>query len=62
VAVTHGLSVTPAAKDVIVTLTNNPTNNVRHWVSATSSTTFTVTTSGDPGASGLSFGWQAVVL
>jgi len=61
-AVTHGLSLTPALKDIIVTLTNNPTNNVRHWVSAVSATTFTVTTSADPGASGLSFAWQAQVL
>jgi len=61
-AVTHGLSLTPALKDIVITLTNNPTVNVRHWVSAVGATTFTVTTSADPGASGLAFAWQAQVL
>jgi len=62
VNVTHSLSPTPATSDITITPTNNPTNNVRHWVSAVSSTTFTLSTSGDPGASGLSFSWRGVVL
>lgn len=67
VNVTHGLNATLAAlaplalKHIVVTPTNNPTNNVRYWVSAVSSTQFTVTTSGDPGASGLGFAWQVRV-
>jgi hypothetical protein len=58
-AVTHGLGGTPPISAIAIQLTNNPTSNVRHWVSATSSTTFTVSTSADPGASGLAFAWQA---
>lgn len=52
-----GISFT--VKHVTITLTNNPTNNVRHWVSAVSSTQITVSTSADPGAGGLTFAWQA---
>jgi hypothetical protein len=62
VAVTHGLSVTPALSDIKVTPTNDPTTTVRWWVSAVSATTFTITTSGNPGASGATFAWQAQVL
>jgi hypothetical protein len=56
--VTHGLNSTPSCAQVLIMLTNNPTNNVRHWCSTTSSTTFTITTSGDPGAGGLTFDWS----
>jgi len=59
IAVTHNLAMTPSAQQIQITPTNNPTNNVRHWVSAVSSTTFTVSSSGDPGASGLAFAWFA---
>jgi hypothetical protein len=59
--VTHSLSLTPAAADIQITPTNFSTNNVRYRVSAVSSTTFTVETSGDPGASGFAFSWAARV-
>jgi len=63
IAVTHGLGGTPALSDIKVTPTNDPTAApVRWWVSAVAATTFTITTNVNPGASGMTFAWQAIVL
>lgn len=61
IAVTHGLARTPALKDISVTPANLPANDVRWYVSAVAATTFTITTSGDPGAGGATFAWSAEV-
>lgn len=63
VAITHGLSVTPAAKDVTITPTNAPSNAPGHiYVDTCTSTQFTVHCSADPGVSTLTFGWHVTVL
>jgi polygalacturonase len=59
---THGLSVTPAAKDLVVNFTENPTNDPGNfWVSGISATQFVVNVRNDPGASNLDFTWRATV-
>jgi hypothetical protein len=62
VVVTHGLSVTPAAKNVYVTPTNSMGNATKFYVSTFTSTQFTITVNTDPGATTATFAWQAVVL
>ena len=58
IAVTHGLAATPAKEDVLIT----PVADVveRYWVSATTSTTFTITLSANAAANRF-FGWRASV-
>ena len=61
--ITHGLGVTPAAKDITITPTNAPTNAPGHiYVDTFTSTQFTVHCTNDPGASTLTFAWHATVL
>ncbi|MDY6966101.1 MAG: right-handed parallel beta-helix repeat-containing protein [Halobacteriota archaeon] len=61
--ITHGLSVTPTAEDISITLKENPTNTPGAiWVDTITSTQFTVNCENDPGASNLDFGWRAIVL
>jgi hypothetical protein len=56
--VTHGLGITPSVNDILITLTNNPTNDPGPiWVSSINSTTFTVNFD-DPGSSGITFSWR----
>lgn len=63
VTVTHGLAATPAAQDLHVTATNNPTNDPGHiWVDTITATQFNINCRTDPGASGLSLAWQAIIL
>jgi len=62
VVVTHGVSKTPALKDISITPNNIPTNAVRWAVTAADATTFTITTSADPGVSGADFAWQVYIL
>lgn len=62
VAVTHGLSVTPALEDILVTPTNNLGAATQLWVSGPTSTQFTVNSDANPGATTATFGWQAQVL
>ena len=63
VAITHGLSVTPAINDISVTLAEDPTNTPGAiWVDTIGAAQFTVNCENDPGASNLDFGWRAVVL
>ena len=58
VAVTHRLGRTPAVNEISLTMTNSPTNDPGYlYVSATSSTTFTVNCRADPGASTATFAW-----
>lgn len=60
--ITHGLSVTPTAKNISITMTENPSNDIGLiWVSAITSTQFTVNVRADPGASNLDFSWHAMV-
>lgn len=58
VAVTHGLGATPSAQQITVTPTSTWGSTTKIWVSATTSTTFTVSVDIAPGAS-LTFGWSA---
>ncbi len=59
VVVTHGLSVTPSAKDIFVMANNNPDNAVGSlWVSTITATQFTINCENNPGASGLSLVWS----
>lgn len=61
--VTHGLSVTPAAKDITVNFTEQGTADYgRFWLDTFTSTQFTVNVSTNPGASNLDFSWAARVL
>lgn len=56
--ITHGLSYTPTAEDIRVTLTENPSNDPGNiWISTITSTQFTVNSRNDPGASNLNFSW-----
>lgn len=60
--ITHGLSVTPAAKDIFVTFTENPTTDPGNiWIDTLTSTQFTVNVRTNPGASNLDFSWTAMV-
>jgi len=61
--ITHGLDVTPSAKDITITptvATSNPPGHI--WVDTCTSTQFTVNCTADPGASTLAFAWHAAVL
>ena len=61
--ITHGLAVTPAAKDISVTFTESPdTDPGNIWVDTITSTQFNVNCRTDPGASNLDFAWNAHVL
>ena len=61
--ITHGLGIAPAAKNITVTLTENPTNDPGIiWVDTITTTAFTVNCINDPGVSNLDFGWQVVLL
>lgn len=61
--ITHGLAITPGAKNISVIATNNPTNDPGNlWVSSIGATQFTVNCRSDPGSGGLAFAWQAVIV
>lgn len=61
--VTHGLSVTPAYRNISITFMEQGDNDYgRWWISNPTSTEFTLNVSANPGASGLDFGWQAIVI
>lgn len=61
--ITHGLSETPTAADIHITLTENPSNTPGAiWVDTIGATTFTVNCENNPGASNLDFSWQAIIL
>jgi hypothetical protein len=60
-AVTHGLSVTPAAGDIMVTPMESLGNASFFWVDTYTSTQFTIHTNAAPGAD-TDFAWRAIVL
>ena len=60
--ITHGLSRTPAAKDIWVTFTENPSTDPGNiWIDTITSTQFNVNCRTNPGASHLDFSWGARV-
>lgn len=59
--VTHGLAVTPAAGDVMVTPMESLGNASFFWVDTYTSTQFTINTNAAPGAD-TDFAWKAIVL
>ena len=60
-AVTHGLSVTPVAGDIMVTPMESLGNASFFWVDTYTSTQFTIHTNAAPGAD-TDFAWRAIVL
>jgi hypothetical protein len=59
VTVTHGLSVTPLGRDIMVMAFSNPTNAIGSlWVSNITSTQFNINCENDPGAGGVSLVWN----
>lgn len=63
VVITHGLDLTPAAEDINITSTNDPTNAVGNvFVTAITSTQFTVNIENVPGVSTFTFGWNVNVI
>lgn len=62
VAVNHGLSFTPALKDIQVTPTNSLGNAAKYWIASPTSTQFTIAVNADPGATTATFAWQAHIL
>lgn len=61
VAVSHGLSVTPAAGDCSVTATNDMGNAAKFFISTYTSTQFTITVDADPGAGTATFAWTCAI-
>lgn len=62
IVVTHGLSVTPTADDIMVTPTNTMGNAAKYYIGTFTATQFTITVNTDPGASTAQFAWKAIVL
>lgn len=63
IAITHGLSRTPAAKDIWVTFTANTTADPGNiWVDTITSTQFTVNCRTNPGVSNAPFSWGARIV
>jgi hypothetical protein len=60
--VAHGLSVTPAAKDFSLQFAADPLAAGHAWVSAITSTDFTLNLKAAPGGAGTTVAWQAQVL
>jgi hypothetical protein len=59
VSVTHGLSITPTVDRISIMGAEDPTNSVGTiFISAISSSAFTVSCENDPGASNFDFGWR----
>jgi nitrous oxidase accessory protein NosD len=62
VTVTHGLALTPTARHIKVTPTNNLGNASKFWISDIGATTFIINVDTDPGETTATFAWQAVVV
>lgn len=62
IAVNHGLNVTPALHNILLTPVNDLGSSTKFWVSNPTSTQFTINVDTQPGGSGAAFGWSAVVL
>jgi hypothetical protein len=61
-SIAHGLNVTPAAKDFNLTFAADPLSARTTWVSAITSTTFTLNVVPAAGGAGTTVGWQVQVL
>lgn len=61
VVVTHGLALTPALKDIVVTPTNNLGNAAKYWISTPTATQFTINVNADPAAGTATFAWKAEI-
>ncbi len=63
VVVAHGLSVTPAAKDIVISPTNSIGSATKFWVNTIDATNFTINVDVSPGASSTAtFAWHAKIL
>lgn len=62
IVVTHGLSATPALKDIMVTPTNSLGLAAKYWISNVTATQFTINVNVDPGATTATFVWKAGIL
>lgn len=60
--VTHGLSVTPVAKDVRLNFSADPLASNKLWASGFTSTQFTVNVGTAPGGAGTTVAWEVQVL
>jgi hypothetical protein len=60
--VTHGLSATPAVKDISLTPINNMGSASKLWVASAGATTFVVNVNTDPGAVTTQYAWKAEIL
>lgn len=59
ISVTHGAGYTPVAADLVVTPTNNPTNDPGwFWINNVGATTFDINVRNDPGSGGATFSWR----
>jgi len=61
IAVNHGLNVTPAAGDIVVTPIEDWGNMTKFWIGGYTSTQFTIYADQNPGQD-VDFAWKAVVL
>lgn len=61
IAVTHGLSSTPALKDIQVSPTNSLGTATKFWISNPTSTQFTINVDQNPGATTATFVWAAAI-
>ena len=62
IVVTHGLVRTPTAGEIVLTPTENPTNDPGNlWVSSIGATQFTINCRADPGSSNLDIVWRAAI-
>lgn len=63
IVVAHGLSVTPSAKDIVVSPTNSMGAATKFWVNTIGAVNFTINVDVSPGASTTAtFAWQAKIL
>lgn len=63
VTVSHNLAVTPTAADIVITFTEQATNDYgRWWVGSINGSSFNLNVTTDPGASNLDFSWSARCL
>lgn len=58
VDVTHGLSKTPVAQDIVITPTSNLGDASLYWISDIGASTFRINIDADPGAGTATFAWQ----
>lgn len=62
VVVNHGLAVTPALDDILVTPTNNLGTATKFWISAPTATQFTINVDVAPVISAATFVWASAVI